>query len=173
MRAYKKARDGEEMDLAARDLWVEELLLIDRLDADHVALEMTCGKGGYVRSIARDLGDKLGCYGHVLKLRRTWSGPFDASDGVTLDRVQELAKTVELDAFIQPLELGLVDLEKVSCPASSLVKLRNGNAAPVIASGLDYDQEVWASHDGIAVAVGNYRSGELYPSRVFVPAQMG
>ena len=173
VRAYKKARDGEEMDLVARDLWVEELLLIDRLDADHVVLEMTCGKGGYVRSIARDLGDKLGCYGHVLKLRRTWSGPFDASDGVTLDRVQELAKTVELDAFIQPLELGLVDLEKVSCPASSLVKLRNGNAAPVIASGLDYDQEVWASHDGIAVAVGNYRSGELHPSRVFVPAQMG
>ena len=59
VRAYKKARDGEEMDLAARDLWVEELLLIDRLDADHVVLEMTCGKGGYVRSIARDLGDAL------------------------------------------------------------------------------------------------------------------
>jgi tRNA pseudouridine55 synthase len=67
----------------------------------------------------------------------------------------------------------LVDLEKVSCPASSLVKLRNGNAAPVIASGLDYDQEVWASHDGEAVAVGNYRSGELHPSRVFVPPQVG
>ena len=173
VRAYKKARDGEEMKLAARDLWVEELLLVDRPDADHVVLEMTCGKGGYVRSIARDLGAALGCYGHVLKLRRTWSGPFDATDGITLDRVQELAKTPELDAFIQPLELGLVDLEKVSCPASSLVKLRNGNAAPVIASGLDYDQEVWVSHDGQAVAVGNYRSGELYPSRVFVPAQMG
>jgi len=59
-RAYKKARDGEEMELAARPLWVDELLLIDRPDADHVVLEMTCGKGGYVRSIARDLGRALG-----------------------------------------------------------------------------------------------------------------
>ena len=57
VRAYKKARDGEEMELAARALWVEELLLVDRPDADHVTLEMTCGKGGYVRSIARDLGE--------------------------------------------------------------------------------------------------------------------
>lgn len=172
-RAYKKAREGEEMALAARPLWVEELLLVDRPDPDYVVLEMTCGKGGYVRSIARDLGAALGCYGHVLKLRRIWSGPFDATDGITLDRVDELAKTPELDTFIQPLELGLSDLDMVSCPASSLVKLRNGNAATVIASGIDYDQEVWASHEGQAVAVGHYRGGELHPSRVFVPAQMG
>ncbi len=172
-RAYKKARDGEEMELSARPLWVEELLLVDRPDLDHVVLEMTCGKGGYVRSIARDLGAALGCYAHVLKLRRIWSGPFDATDGITLERVDELAKTPELDAVVQPLELGLADLEMVSCPASSLVKLRNGNAATVIASGIEYDQEVWASHDGQAVAVGHYRAGELHPSRVFVPAQMG
>ncbi len=172
-RAYKKAREGEEMALAARPLWVEELLLVDRPDPDYVVLEMTCGKGGYVRSIARDLGAALGCYGHVLKLRRIWSGPFDATDGITLDRVDELAKTPELDTFIQPLELGLSDLDMVSCPASSLVKLRNGNAATVIASGIEYDQEVWASHEGQAVAVGHYRGGELHPSRVFVPAQMG
>lgn len=172
-RAYKKAREGEEMALAARPLWVEELLLVDRPEPDYVVLEMTCGKGGYVRSIARDLGAALGCYGHVLKLRRIWSGPFDATDGITLDRVDELAKTPELDTFIQPLELGLSDLDMVSCPASSLVKLRNGNAATVIASGIEYDQEVWASHEGQAVAVGHYRGGELHPSRVFVPAQMG
>lgn len=172
-RAYKKAREGEEMALAARPLWVEELLLVDRPDPDYVVLKMTCGKGGYVRSIARDLGAALGCYGHVLKLRRIWSGPFDATDGITLDRVDELAKTPELDTFIQPLELGLSDLDMVSCPASSLVKLRNGNAATVIASGIEYDQEVWASHEGQAVAVGHYRGGELHPSRVFVPAQMG
>jgi len=173
VRAYKKARDGEEMELAARPLWVEELIMVDRPDEDHIVLEMTCGKGGYVRSIARDLGAKLGCYGHVLRLRRIWSGPFDVGNGVTLAHVDEIAKTPALDTFVQPLELGLTDLDQVSCPAGSLVKLRNGNAAPVIASGIEYDQEVWASHDGQAVAVGHYRAGELHPSRVFVPAQMG
>src|SRR5210317_1085036 len=72
-RAYKLAREGEDLALAARPLWVEELLLIDRPNPDHAVLSMTCGKGGYVRSVARDLGQKLGCYGHVLQLRRIWS----------------------------------------------------------------------------------------------------
>jgi tRNA pseudouridine55 synthase len=105
-RAYKLARDGEDVELAARPLWVEELVMLDRIDADHVELEMVCGKGGYVRSIARDLGAALGCHGHVLKLRRTWSGPFDAADGVTLEQVDALAQTPELDTFVQPLEVG-------------------------------------------------------------------
>ena len=167
-RAYKKARDGEEMDLAARPLWVEELLLVDRPDADHVVLEMTCGKGGYVRSIARDLGQALGCYAHVVTLRRIWSGPFRAEDGITLEEVERLARTPELDAHIQPLEIGLADLPEVRCLAESVAKLRNGNPASVIASGVDYGEEVWASYEGHAIAVGTYRGGELQPSRVFV-----
>jgi tRNA pseudouridine55 synthase len=171
VRAYKKARDGEEMELVARALWVDALLLIDRPDADHVTLEMTCGKGGYVRSIARDLGERLSCKGHVLQLRRIWSGPFDVTEGVTLERIEALAKTPELDAFILPLEMALGDMEQVICPAESIVKMRNGNAAHVIGSGLEFDQEVWASYEGEAVAVGNYRSGELHPSRVFVKAE--
>lgn len=167
-RAYKKARDGEEMDLAARPLWVEELLLIDRPDADHVVLEMTCGKGGYVRSIARDLGEVLGCKAHVKSLRRIWSGPFQATDGVTLEQVDALAKTPELEAFVQPLEVGLGELAEVRCLAESVAKLRNGNPASVIAAGVAFGDEVWASYEGKAIAVGTYRGGEIQPSRVFV-----
>ena len=84
-RAYDLARDGEVVDIAARPLWVESLTMIARPDADHVELEMVCGKGGYVRAIARDLGASLGCLGHVAWLRRVWSGPFDASDGISLE----------------------------------------------------------------------------------------
>ncbi len=167
-RAYKKARDGEEMDLAARPLWVEELLLVDRPDDDHVVLEMTCGKGGYVRAIARDLGEALGCHAHVKSLRRIWSGPFQAEDGITLDQVEAMAKTPELDAHVQPLEVGLTDLPEVRCLAESVAKLRNGNPASVIGSDIEYGEEVWASYDGKAVAVGTYRGGEMQPSRVFV-----
>ncbi|MBQ2261660.1 MAG: tRNA pseudouridine(55) synthase TruB [Loktanella sp.] len=167
-RAYAKARAGEEMELAARPLWVEELLLADRPDADHVVLEMTCGKGGYVRSIARDLGDVLGCKAHVLSLRRIWSGPFRATDGITLDQMDAIARTPELDAHLLPLEVGLADLTEVRCPAESIAKLRNGNPATVIANGVEYGEEVWASHDGQAIAIGSYRGGELHPTRVFV-----
>ena len=167
-RAYKKARDGEEMQLAARPLWVEELLLVDRLDPDHVVLEMTCGKGGYVRSIARDLGEALGCKAHVKSLRRIWSGPFQASEGISLEQVDTLAKTPALDAFVQPLEVGLADLPEVRCLAESVTRLRNGNPASVIAHDIEFGEEVWASYEGKAIAVGSYRGGELHPSRVFV-----
>ena len=114
-RAYDLAREGEVMELAARPLWVERLEMIGRPDADHVDLEMVCGKGGYVRSIARDLGRALGCLGHVAWLRREWSGPFNASEGVSLEEIDRLAKSPEIDALLLPLELGLVICR--NCPA--------------------------------------------------------
>lgn len=167
-RAYDLARDGEVMDLAARPLWVESLELIARPDPDHVELEMVCGKGGYVRSIARDLGRVLGCLGHVLWLRRVWSGPFDAEQGVTLAEVDRLAHDPALDALLLPLELGLADLPEVHATAEGATRLRNGNPGMVIAQGVEWGDAAWASHQGRAVAVGVYRAGELHPVRVFV-----
>ena len=166
-RAYKRARDGEEMTLAARPLYVDSLLLIDRPDADHVTLEMVCGKGGYVRSIARDLGEALGCYGHVRELRRIWSGPFEAADGLSLEDIDAQAKTPELDAHLRPLEEGLADLPQVTTTAEGATRLRNGNPGMVIATDVDYGEECWASYEGKAVAVGRFKAGELHPSRVF------
>ncbi|WP_298934449.1 tRNA pseudouridine(55) synthase TruB [uncultured Ruegeria sp.] len=167
-RAYKLARDGEDVELTARPLWVEELVLVDRLDDDHVVLEMTCGKGGYVRSIARDLGAALGCHGHVRELRRIWSGPFEAKDGLNIEQIDELAKTTALDEYLHPLETGLTDLPELKCTPEGATRLRNGNPGMVLASDVEYGDEAWASLDGQAVAVGIYKSGELHPSRVFV-----
>lgn len=166
-RAYALARAGEEMELAARELWVESLKMIARPDADTVELEMVCGKGGYVRSIARDLGASLGCYGHVSWLRREWSGPFEASAGVTIEKIDELAKTEALDALLLPLEVGLAELPELKATAEGAARLRNGNPGMVIASDVDWGDEAWASRQGRAVAVGVYKSGELHPSRVF------
>jgi tRNA pseudouridine55 synthase len=166
-RAYKMARDGADVDLAARPLWVEELVMTDRPDDDHVTLEMTCGKGGYVRAIARDLGEALGCFGHVTRLRRIWSGPFEAEHGLTFDQIEKLAHDPALDAHLQPLEVGLADLPELRCTPEGAARLRNGNPGMVIASDVEYGDECWASLDGRAVAVGIYKAGELHPSRVF------
>lgn len=166
-RAYKRARDGEEIALEARPLWVEELLLTDRPDEDHVTLEMTCGKGGYVRSIARDLGEALGCYGHVRNLRRIWSGPFDADDGLSFDQIEALAQTPELDAHLRPISEGLTDLPELKATPEGAARMRNGNPGMVMASDVDYGAECWASFDGVPVAVGRYKAGELHPARVF------
>lgn len=170
-RAYKLARDGEEMDLAARPLWVEELVMTGRPDADHVTLEVTCGKGGYVRSLARDIGRELGCLGHVRQLRRIWSGPFRAEDGVVVDETTGIEDRARLEAAMLPLEIGLADLPQVRCPPESVARLRNGNPALVLAQGVDYGTECWASHQGRAVAIGRYLGGELHPARVILDSR--
>ncbi|MDV4144878.1 tRNA pseudouridine(55) synthase TruB [Shimia sp. FJ5] len=167
-RAYKLARDGEDVEIAARPLWVESLVMLDREDADHVTLELTCGKGGYVRSIARDLGAALGCFGHVRELRRVWSGPFEATDGISIEEIDAKAKTPDLDPYIRPLEVALTDLPEVKCTPEGVVRLRNGNPGMVIAHDVDYGEECWASFEGTPVAIGIFKAGELHPSRVFV-----
>ena len=169
-RAYKRARAGDEVELEARPLYVEELTLVDRPDPDHVTLDLVCGKGGYVRAIARDLGETLGCLGHVTTLRRTWSGPFDAEDGISLDLIEELAKSPDLDAYLRPLEEGLSDLPEARCSVEAAARLRNGNPAQVIATEAEFGEEAWASHNGEAIAVGTYRAGMLHPTRVFLPS---
>ncbi|MCL7464146.1 tRNA pseudouridine(55) synthase TruB [Phaeovulum sp. NW3] len=166
-RAYALARAGEEMDLAARPLYVESLVQVARPDADTVELELVCGKGGYVRSIARDLGQALGCLGHVLWLRRVWSGPFEAEDGLSLEDIDRLARTPDLDARVLPLEVGLADLPELRATPEGAVRLKNGNPGMVIAADADYGDEAWASFQGKPIAVGIYKSGELHPSRVF------
>ena len=166
-RAYKLARAGEEVKVSARPLLVSKLILIERPSVDTAILEMTCGKGGYVRAIARDLGDALGCYAHVLNLRRVWAGPFNLKSCVTLKTIESFAKTLEIDQFLLPLEEGLTDLPKGTTNAEGAAKLRNGNSAICFANA-DYGDEIWASYDGKAQAIGHFKSGEIHPKRVII-----
>jgi tRNA pseudouridine55 synthase len=165
-RAYDLAREGEVMDLAPRPLWVESLGVLDRPDRDHIELQMVCGKGGYVRSIARDLGAALGCLAHVQWLRREWSGPFRASAGVTLEVIDAEARTDALDARLLPLEVALDGLPEFPATPEGAIRLRNGNPGQVLGHA-DWGSEGWASLNGKAIAIGHYRGGELHPSRVF------
>jgi tRNA pseudouridine55 synthase len=166
-RAYDLARAGVALDLAARPLHVARLTLIARPDPDHAELEMVCGKGGYVRAVARDLGEALGCLGHVESLRRLWSGPFDLAHAVTLEEIEAEARTPALEARLLPLEVALDGLPEVRCTPAGAARLRNGNPGQVLSAEAQYGDEAWASFEGQAVAVGIYRAGELAPSRVF------
>ncbi|MFK7941447.1 MAG: tRNA pseudouridine(55) synthase TruB [Paracoccaceae bacterium] len=166
-RAYDLARDGVEMDLEARPLWVESLEIRGRPDVDHVELEMVCGKGGYVRAIARDLGEALGCHGHVVALRRVASGNFSVDDAIPFDTVDAIREEGG-DQYLLPLETGLADLPEVSVRLPEATRLRNGNPAPVTHSVLEYGDDAWASCDGVPVAIVTYKAGQLHPDRVFV-----
>ncbi len=166
-RAYDLARSGEAMDLAARPLEVEELTLVARPDADHADFIMVCGKGGYVRAIARDLGRALGCLGHVVWLRREWSGPFRADEGLSLAEVDAMARTEELEARLLPLEIALAGMPELPLAPDGAVRVKNGNPGRVLSSQALPGDTAWASFEGKPLAVGVYIGGELHPSRVF------
>ncbi|MEM8630540.1 MAG: tRNA pseudouridine(55) synthase TruB [Pseudomonadota bacterium] len=172
-RAYALARDGANVALAARPLYVDALELVEMADAGTLKLHMVCGKGGYVRAIARDLGERLGCLGHVTTLRRVWSGPFSVNGSVTVEQIEALAKTPEIDALLLPLEVGLEDLPEVRCGAEAALRLAHGNPAPVLSSDADFGEEAWASVGGQAVAIGTYRAGMIHPSRVLIRGEPG
>ena len=163
-RAYDLAREGEVIELAARPLWVEslELLGVSENSAD---LRMVCGKGGYVRAIARDLGRKLGCLGHVAHLRRIWSGPFEASDGIAFDRIDR-ANQAEIEAALLPIQSALADLPEMQATEMGEIRILNGNPGQVLGHA-EFGEEVWVSRQGRALCIGRYMGGEVQPSRVF------
>ncbi len=165
-RAYDIAREGEVMELAARPLFVERLEMVARPDGDTVVLEMVCGKGGYVRSIARDLGAALGCLGHVAALRREWSGPFHAEAGLGLNDIAALTPEA-LEARLLPLSVALDALPQVRLSAEGAMRVRHGNPGAVTHSVAEFGETCWASHQDAAVAVGRYMAGMFHPDRVF------
>ena len=165
-RAYALARAGEAPELAARPLRVERLELIETPDRDTAVFEMVCGKGGYVRSLGRDLGAALGCLAHVVALRRLAAGPFDVAEAVGWETLLAEAGTPALAARLLPAAAGLAGLPELAVSPEAAARLRHGNAAPA-AGGLDWGAVAWASEGGVPVAVGSWRGGLLHPARVF------
>lgn len=165
-RAYDLAREGVELDLAPRPLWVESLSLVARPGPDHAELELVCGKGGYVRAIARDLGEALGCHAHVSQLRRTRTGPFTLEHAISFEMLDEIRHRGGSEHLL-PVATGLDDIPALAVPAAAAARIRNGQAVPVPATGLDYGDLCWASLDGLPLAIGTYRAGQFHPDRVF------
>ncbi|MBK9080538.1 MAG: tRNA pseudouridine(55) synthase TruB [Hyphomicrobium sp.] len=171
-RAYDLAREGEDVVLAARPVIIERLDLVDQTDAETSVFEAECGKGTYVRSLARDMGRLLGCYGHVIALRRTRVGPFDEPRSVTLAAIDEASKLDDggaaLMKLLAPVETALEDLpELIVSPsdAASLVRgqavLIRGRDAPVLSG------PAFATSKGRLIALGELDKGALHPTRVF------
>ena len=166
-RAYELARQGSELKLKPRSLFVEDLRFVERVDNDHALLHLICGKGGYVRSIARDLGKDLKCFAHVKWLRRTSAGPFDIESCITIDKIQELQKSSQFLKLLKPLELGLQNLPFVKCSAKEIGEIANGGSVEVISNNIEQDTKCWIQYDGKALALGTVKLNKFYPSRVF------
>ena len=173
-RAYDLARAGEEVELQPRGVFVERLAISEHDDTERrTTFEAECGKGTYVRAIARDIGRLLGCFGHVIALRRTRVGPFEETDAVTLESLQSAASpdagTAEaLAAMLSPCESALADLPELLVSQTDAASLTRGQA--VIIRGRDapiLTGPAYATSKGRLIALGELDRGALHPTRVF------
>src|SRR5262245_44858540 len=168
-RAYDLAREGEAVSLEPRPVEIHRLDLVAVRDADHVELEAGCGKGTYVRALARDLGRALGTCGHVAALRRTAVGPFTTDGAVTVEELKALARDGVLAApILLPVAAGLAALPALAVSRADAARLARGQA--VLLRGRDAPVVqgcVAVSTQGALVALAEVEQGELRPRRIF------
>jgi tRNA pseudouridine55 synthase len=169
-RAYDLAREGETVELEPRPVLIESLVLVDVPAPDTAVFEARCGKGTYVRALARDMGRVLGCLGHLIALRRTRVSPFEEAQAVTMAELQAAAEEGE-DALVRlllPIEAALQDLAELSVGQNDAARLLRGQ--PVLVRGRDAPAgggPTYATCKGNLIAVGRIEKGELHPVRVF------
>ncbi|WP_108461900.1 tRNA pseudouridine(55) synthase TruB [Devosia naphthalenivorans] len=165
-RAYDLARAGEAVELQPREIDVDAIRLIDH-GAEQSTLEVTCGKGTYVRSLARDIAEALGTRGHVSLLHRAAVGPFHDEDAVTIEQLEAL-DCAERDALLKPVWSGFTDLPEIRLDPHQASAVRHGNAVLLTGAGAPASvDECWASYKGEVLATGSVAFGQFQPRRVF------
>ena len=169
-RAYDLARSGEAVVLEPRAVLIEDLRLVETPDAATAVFEARCGKGTYVRALARDMGRALSCFAHVIALRRTRVGPFEEAGAVGLEALRSAAQAGgdALLAHLLPVEAPLEALPGLSVGTNDAASLARGQAvlvrgrdAPIMAGA------AWAHFKGRILALGELEKGAFRPTRVF------
>lgn len=174
-RAYDLAREGEVLEIPPREVEIHRLDLVAVPDRDTAVFEVECGKGTYVRALARDMGRDLGCHGHIATLRRTFVAPFGEDDLVPLDALTALEEIEDEDERMAALDGHLIDigealsmLPHIAVNDDQTRRLRRGN--PILLRGRDAPlpaDEAYATQDGRLIAIGEIAGGEFRPRRVF------
>jgi tRNA pseudouridine55 synthase len=160
-RAYALARRGADVQLALRKVHIHDIRLL-RYDYPHLELEVRCGKGTYVRSLARDVGQRLGCGGLIETLRRTRVGPFRVEEAVSLD----------VDAAHAPhllaMHLAIAELPRVDLTPAQIAPLRHGEAIQLTAPGSAAGDVAAFDDHGNLVAILTVTDGQAHPAKVLI-----
>ena len=174
-RSYDLARAGEAVELAPRIVTIHAARVADASDADHITLEIECGKGTYVRAICRDLADALGACGHVSELRRTRVGCFSDKTAVTLELLEDLGHNARQSEALLPVETALDDIPELAVTDEDAFRLKQGRSIVLVPRQVETvkarlkpgSRTVSAMSGGVIVALCEMRAGRLEPSRVF------
>ena len=172
-RAYDLARAGEAVDLASRIVNIDSLLIEKHDPAGETTFIVQCGKGTYVRSIARDLGRVVGCLGHVTLLRRLQVGPFSEKDAISLEMLEELGHRPpsenSLSGILRPIETVLDGIPALAVMDPEAARLRQGQRVPIqnIGVNLPETEAVLVTHSDTPLGLFKIENGVLKPIRLF------
>ncbi|MBH9981712.1 tRNA pseudouridine(55) synthase TruB [Bartonella sp. B10834G6] len=182
-RAYDLAREGEKIEIPAREVEIDSLELIDMTPEGNAIFEVECGKGTYVRALARDMGRELGCYGYIANLRRIEVSPFVEDDFVSLEDLEAAAPErgeADENGIYPPRDFSALDELLIETgaaleflpqyPLSDEQAYRVRMGTPVLLRGRDApvdEDEVCATHKGKLLAIGMIENGQFKPKRVF------
>jgi tRNA pseudouridine55 synthase len=172
-RAYDLARNGEAVELKSRPVEIRRLELVAIPDPDHAVLEAECGKGTYVRSLARDMGRRLTCFGHVSGLRRVAVGRFGEETMILLEELEAMchraaAGEASLADALMPVETALDDIPALAVSRADAARLQKGQA--VVLRGRDasiFRGPVYVTVSGQLLALAEVERGKIVPKRVF------
>ncbi|HLS69238.1 MAG TPA: tRNA pseudouridine(55) synthase TruB [Kiloniellales bacterium] len=172
-RAYDLAREGEDVVLKSRSVRIDAFELLEMPDRDHAVFEVKSGKGAYMRSLARDLGEALGCLGHIAQLRRLAVGPFTEEDAISLDSLGQDEHCAAAVEQVLPVETALDDIPALALTEPEAVRLRSGQAISLLSRSqaervrdLEPGDIVCAMAGDKLVAIARFEAGELRPVRV-------
>jgi tRNA pseudouridine55 synthase len=174
-RAYDLAREGVELELEPRPVMIHRIGVTNHPDADHVELELECGKGAYVRAVVRDLAAALGACGHVSALRRTAVGPLTEERAITLEMLEDLCHRGARPEALLPVETALDDIPALALTTEDAFRLTQGRSivllprqAEALKASLTEGSRTVAAFEGErVVALCEMRAGRLNPVRVF------
>jgi len=173
-RAYRRARAAEDFSLAPRPVTIERIALIGRDGPDTARFEVHCGRGTYMRALARDLGEALQSRAYMADLRRLSVGPFVESQAISLDSLLALGHSAAAFEHLLPVETALDGIPALALSEGEARSLRRGQSVPLLRAG-DVDRldglspgiSVCAMANGKPVAVAKFDRGHLRPVRVF------
>ena len=172
-RAYKMARAGEAVTIEPRIVNIIAFELLEMRDKETTIFEVKCGKGTYVRALARDMGRDLECFGHICELRRTAVEPFDEGDLVPFQELIDLeGDTDALDDEALATGIALERMPQIILEKTQIVRIRSGNS--VLLRGRDaptFTEEACAISGSELIAIGHVDKGSFYPKRVFKHSQ--
>ena len=164
---YKLAHQGQEIERKARRITIYQLDLLAR-QGDELKLDIHCSKGTYIRTLAEDIGEELGCGAHLNALQRTRSGPFSLDQAISLAELAHVAEDgcEALDSLLLPIQEALEDWPRISLSANSAYYLQQGQAVQVPHA----PSQGWVQlerEDGLFLGIGQImEDGRVAPRRL-------